>query len=227
MVPHYLMIGWPLKMLLWNSYCWPWWHLPHHDAFATTPAFRRQKQRMLWILDQPGSHSELQVNTALSRRPFSSHKQTTNTNSYFDFIFYFSLPEMRNTSIYVLGKDLLGSRVVQSFLCFSSSAETLRNMIDAGRIWDIFWNISLIADWLITSKNPISLSLVLKILQLFSPLAVPWWGCFNTRGPQVTPCGPGYWLLCKDHSMSAVVLHDSVPLFKVKCGCECRTCPLS
>lgn len=108
MVPNYLMIGSPLtnaalEFLLLQGICHTMTHLPQPQHSAG------RNRRMLWILDQPGSHSEFQVSTALSRGPFSNHKQTTNMNSYFDFIFYFSLPEMRAKSMYVLGKDLAGS----------------------------------------------------------------------------------------------------------------------
>lgn len=47
--------------------------------------------------------------------------------------------------MYDLGKDLAGSSGTV-VLCLSTSAGTLRNTIDGGRIWDIFWNSSLIAD---------------------------------------------------------------------------------
>lgn len=98
------------QILLWNSYC------SGHDGICRTMTHLPQPQhsggrnrKTLWILDQPGSHSEFQVSTALSAGPFSNHKQTTNMNSYFDFIFYFSLPEVRAKSMYVRGKDLAGS----------------------------------------------------------------------------------------------------------------------
>lgn len=153
MVPNYLMIDHLWKMLLWNSYCCRvWWHLPQSQHSGG------RNRRMLQILGKPDWLESFR-SAELCKENLSqiTSEQQTWILTSISFPTFFFLPEVRTKTEYVLGKVLPGGSVVPPLvllICRNTKEYDLWC-----RIWGIFWDISLISDWLITIKNPFSHSL--------------------------------------------------------------------